>query len=72
MPAIKFSVRGSRWAAAMTAGAVLGAGALGLVMLGGGTHALATDQVKAATTATAPAVDTSPTSATRPTPPPGA
>ncbi|MET9839658.1 hypothetical protein ABZZ01_17960 [Streptomyces virginiae] len=58
MPAIKFSIRGSRRAAALTAGAVLGAGALGLVVLGGGTHALATDQVKAATTATAPAAGT--------------
>ncbi|WP_053705584.1 hypothetical protein [Streptomyces sp. WM6373] len=68
MPAIKFSIRGSRRAAALTAGAVLGAGALGLVVLGGGTHALATDQVKAATAATAPAAGTSPTPSTPPTP----
>lgn len=51
MPAIKFSIRGSRRAAALTAGAVLSAGALGLAMLGSGTQALATDQVEAATAA---------------------
>ncbi|MFE7099007.1 hypothetical protein, partial [Streptomyces erythrochromogenes] len=40
-----------------------------LAMLGGGTHALATDQVKAATTATAPAVATSQAPSTTPPPP---
>ncbi|MFI1154108.1 hypothetical protein [Streptomyces sp. NPDC020817] len=68
MPAIKFSIRGSRRAAALTAGAVLSAGALGLAMLGSGTHASATDQAKAATTVTAPSAATPPASATPPTP----
>ncbi|MFD7910891.1 hypothetical protein ACFV30_09185 [Streptomyces sp. NPDC059752] len=71
MPAIKFSIRGSRRAAAVTVGAVLSAGALGLAMLGSGTHTLATDQVKATAPVTAPAVDMSSASAsaTPPTPP---
>ncbi|MFG2236598.1 hypothetical protein ACGFNX_42595 [Streptomyces sp. NPDC048723] len=69
MPAIKFSIRGSRRAAAVTAGAVLSAGALGLAMLGSGTHTLATDQVKAAAPVTAPAVDMAPAPASA-TPPP--
>ncbi|MFB7976832.1 hypothetical protein [Streptomyces vinaceus] len=71
MPVIKFSVRGSRRAAALAAGAVLSTGALGLVMLGSGTHGPAADQVAAATTVTAPAADTPSTSATpAATPPP--
>ncbi|WP_327382123.1 MULTISPECIES: hypothetical protein [unclassified Streptomyces] len=71
MPAIKFSIRGSRRAAAVTVGAVLSAGALGLAMLGSGTHTLATDQVKATAPVTAPAVDTpsASASATPPKPP---
>ncbi|WKD31483.1 hypothetical protein [Streptomyces xanthophaeus] len=69
MPAIKFSVRGSRRTAAVTAGAVLSAGALGLAMWGSGTHTPATDQVKAAAAVTAPAVGMSPTPATPPAPP---
>ncbi|MEV6578908.1 hypothetical protein AB0M92_12205 [Streptomyces sp. NPDC051582] len=68
MPAIKFSIRGSRRAAAVTAGAVLSAGALGLAMLGGGTHTPDADQVKAATTVTAPAAGTSAAPTTQPTP----
>ncbi|MFE3585732.1 hypothetical protein [Streptomyces vinaceus] len=71
MPVIKFSVRGPRRAAALAAGAVLSTGALGLVMLGSGTHGPAADQVAAATTVTAPAVDRPSTSATpAATPPP--
>ncbi|MCX4807146.1 hypothetical protein OG594_36980 [Streptomyces sp. NBC_01214] len=69
MPAIKFSVRGSRRAAVVTAGAVLSAGALGLAMSGSGTHAPATDQVKAAAAVTTPARDMSSAPATPPTPP---
>ncbi|MFB6576589.1 hypothetical protein ACFCYC_03975 [Streptomyces sp. NPDC056402] len=69
MPAFKFSVRGSRRAGVVTAGAVLSAGALGLAMLGSGTHAPATDQVKAAAAVTTPARDMSSAPATPPTPP---
>ncbi|WKV70878.1 hypothetical protein AW27_004700 [Streptomyces sp. PCS3-D2] len=66
MPAAKFSVRGSRRAVAVAAGAALGAAALSLAVWGGGTHALATDQVEAAATAAASTGDAASTSATQP------
>ncbi|MFB7253402.1 hypothetical protein [Streptomyces nojiriensis] len=67
MPAIKFSIRGSRRAAVMTAGAVLSAGALGLAISGSGTHTPATDQVQAAASVTGPSVDRPSASAAPPT-----
>ncbi|WP_188298340.1 hypothetical protein [Streptomyces sp. CBMA156] len=61
MPAFSFSIRGSRLAAAVTAGAALGIGALGLAVSGGsGGHVPTADQVKAAATVDATAVSTTP------------
>ncbi|MER6361993.1 hypothetical protein [Kitasatospora sp. NPDC001527] len=84
MPARKFSVRGTRLAAALTAGVALSAGVLGLTLQGPDTKAPGADQVKAAAVAaqvpvpatapaTAPGVPATPaatTPATAPAAPP--
>ncbi|MFD8708307.1 hypothetical protein ACFV1W_37980 [Kitasatospora sp. NPDC059648] len=63
MPAIRLSVRGARLAAAVTAGVTLIAGALGLAMLGTGTHTSTTGQARSAVTGVPP-FGTSPAAAT--------